>query len=1064
MSDNPQKVDFTVYREIQSPFLTEDPADDSQVTATDASLQELTLTNSENSLTHHEVRPFKQSSILAFFTPNGPSPASSSTAVRSGFNVNKPPLAVDHSLIDRSLEHQPPPVEHSLTDRSPTSLVPMRVVKENNTTVEPALIDRSTRRHPPPVEYSITDRSPTSLVPMRVVKENNTTVEPALIDRSTRRHPPPVEYSITDRSPTSLVSTRAFKPNHTAVEPAITDRSIRQPPPVEHSITNRSPTSLVSTRAFKPNHTAVEPAITDRSIRQPPPVEHSITDRSPTSLVSTRVFKPNHTAVEPAITDRSIRQPPPVEHSITDRSPTSLVPMRVAKENNTTVEPAITDCSTHQPPPVEYSITDRSPTSQVSMRVSKASHMSVEPTISSSTDIVFDIVHDPEYFKRSDNHNKLDLNNLKHLHDLDTASLCNNSRSLNDDLSPANSSSVPQDTVPQGRKRFRPSTDIIDVDDLNPSPNPVSPPEPSQVTDEALSFWRSDKTTFNPSSDWATDGWAVPPPSPVSPLANDDHPQPTRTNTNVITPPTLFDKHYATRETVEETEFPSLPTQGINFTALRVPIYLLEKMQSQSQSDPISEKTQQSTQLAVDDIIKSFTESLRELNLKPNEPTTVPPNDNSNAIKNPRTLDKQPNLKIHFNNNADVHDSAFTRIVSLQTELPNNPAPGPSQPTGNTRATPMDTPGNHQALQLSEALKSIAAENIAITTQPNVPLDQPSSAQYNSNLNVSNQFTKQAYYANVLPEALDTWRSYRAALNREHNCSLRASFTRYLAKSMRIPDWAVTSLPPAGLITTPSAALQVINLRRQHAIQIMNLCATLLDNKAAAHHISVETNFEGLKKQYAVHAPSTGGSDTFSFPTAIQLARKLVERDTATLNAKFHTESDKLKLAPEASLWKGIPTHLVAPNVAGMTDMNTYAPSTLRSGPSTQSSDPNSQSALFSEVLNYIQREKGGTTPVSPLSQAAPTGGQLMTAPWGPPPTPPPQRRQKPSRQNQPRRGPYRPPQTDTPRNPQEGYQRRQDRNRNQQGRQANFRQDEQYPLSPRERNLLQRILEKSRA
>ena len=153
-------------------------------------------------------------------------------------------------------------------------------------------------------------------------------------------------------------------------------------------------------------------------------------------------------------------------------------------------------------------------------------------------------------------------------------------------------------------------------------------------------------------------------------------------------------------------------------------------------------KTQQSTQLAVDDIIKSFTESLRELNLKPNEPTTVPPNDNSNAIKNPRTLDKQPNLKIHFNNNADVHDSAFTRIVSLQTELPNNPAPGPSQPTGKTRATPMDTPGNHQALQLSEALKSIAAENIAITTQPNIPLDQPSSAQYNSNLKVSNQFTK----------------------------------------------------------------------------------------------------------------------------------------------------------------------------------------------------------------------------------------------------------------------------------------------------------------------------------
>ena len=493
---------------------------------------------------------------------------------------------------------------------------------------------------------------------MRVTKENNTPVEPALTDRSTRQ-PPPVEHLITDRSLTSHVSTRGAKENNTAVEQALTDRSTCQPPPVEHLIIDRSPTSQVSTRVAKENNTAVEQAPTDRSTCQPPPVEHLIIDRSPTSQVSTRVAKENNTAVEQAPTDRSTCQPPPVEHLIIDRSPTSQVSTRVAKENNTAVEQAPTDRSTCQPPPVEHLIIDRSPTSQVSRRVAKANNMSVEPTTSSSTNIVFDIVHDPEYFKRSDNHNKLDLNNLKHLHDLDTASFWNNSRSLNDDLSPVNSSSVSQDTVRQGRKRFRPSTDNTDVDDLNPLPTPVSPHEHSQVTDEALSFWRSDKTTFNPSSDWATDGWAVPPPSPVSPLANDEHPQPTRTNNNVITPPTPFDKHYATRETVEETEFPSLPTQGINFTALRIPIYLLEKMQSQSQSDPISEKTQQSTQLAVDDIIKSFTESLRELNLKPNETATVSPNDNTNVIKNLRTLDNQPNLKIHFNNNADVHDSAF---------------------------------------------------------------------------------------------------------------------------------------------------------------------------------------------------------------------------------------------------------------------------------------------------------------------------------------------------------------------------------------------------------------------
>ena len=132
----------------------------------------------------------------------------------------------------------------------------------------------------------------------------------------------------------------------------------------------------------------------------------------------------------------------------------------------------------------------------------------------------------------------------------------------------------------------------------------------------------------------------------------------------------------------------------------------------------------------------------------------------------------------------------------------------------------------------------------------------------------------------------------------------------------------MSSLPPAGLMITLAAALQVTNMRRQHAIQVMNLVASLLDNKAAAHHISVETNFEGFKKEYAIHLPVTGTMDTFSLPTAIQLAHKLVERETSTMNAKFHGESDKLKLAPEASLWKCIPTHLIAPNVAGLTDLN----------------------------------------------------------------------------------------------------------------------------------------------
>ena len=216
MSDNPEKVDFTVYREIQSPFNREDLADDSQISATDASLQELTLnregtlTNPEGSLNHPEVRPFKPSSILAFFTPNGPSPAGSSTSACSGPKVNKLPLAIEQPLIDRSINYQTPPIKQVLTDRSPTSLAftgenNRKHLKQNlehvlnllTAPVEAVLIDHSTPQ-PPPVEDSIFDCLPTSQVSTQVTKENKMPAEPAL----------------TDRSPTSLAFTRANNRKH----------------------------------------------------------------------------------------------------------------------------------------------------------------------------------------------------------------------------------------------------------------------------------------------------------------------------------------------------------------------------------------------------------------------------------------------------------------------------------------------------------------------------------------------------------------------------------------------------------------------------------------------------------------------------------------------------------------------------------------------------------------------------------------------------------------------------------------------------------------------------------
>ena len=72
------------------------------------------------------------------------------------------------------------------------------------------------------------------------------------------------------------------------------------------------------------------------------------------------------------------------------------------------------------------------------------------------------------------------------------------------------------------------------------------------------------------------------------------------------------------------------------------------------------------------------------------------------------------------------------------------------------------------------------------------------------------------------------------------------------------------------------------------------------------------------------------------------------------MNAKFQKESDKLKPAPEASLWKGIPTHLIAPNVAGLTDLNVNTGNPNNHAQATRNTRP---SALFPEATHFMQRE-----------------------------------------------------------------------------------------------------------
>ena len=165
---------------------------------------------------------------------------------------------------------------------------------------------------------------------------------------------------------------------------------------------------------------------------------------------------------------------------------------------------------------------------------------------------------------------------------------------------------------------------------------------------------------------------------------------------------------------------------------------------------------------------------------------------------------------------------------------------------------------------------------------------------------------KQSYYAEILPDALEVWKSYRNASQREGSCRIRAGYMRYLARSGRFPTWTSTMMPPAGMITTMDASLRIVSHRRQQSISTLNLMASILEDKAINHKTSVDLYKEGLKQRYLDYTPYPGSTIDYNYQIALDVAKNLVDRDYAELNQKLNADAAILKQNPENALWTGI--------------------------------------------------------------------------------------------------------------------------------------------------------------
>ena len=131
-----------------------------------------------------------------------------------------------------------------------------------------------------------------------------------------------------------------------------------------------------------------------------------------------------------------------------------------------------------------------------------------------------------------------------------------------------------------------------------------------------------------------------------------------------------------------------------------------------------------------------------------------------------------------------------------------------------------------------------------------------------------------------------------------------------MARARRFPRWVMGLTPPAGMVTTTDTSIKLVNFRRQQAISGLNLIASLLDNKSSAHLTNANTYKAGMRQHYEQHTTPANAPVVYRYQTALDLAQKLLERDSAELNNKLLKESKLLKLAPERALWVGIPTEL----------------------------------------------------------------------------------------------------------------------------------------------------------
>ena len=357
----------------------------------------------------------------------------------------------------------------------------------------------------------------------------------------------------------------------------------------------------------------------------------------------------------------------------------------------------------------------------------------------------------------------------------------------------------------------------------------------------------------------------------------------------------------------------------------------------------------------------------------------------------------QPRLSPSVLLSSQLDQDCSTYVFDDNTTSPRAPSqsqrPGPSSDakyTSSPQASPMQTDANASAIypNLSPTM------NDAPPYRPSSPITTPQNTGVTT-VTYKLPQTLQSGTINDIPVEQDFNQKILEKLKISVNtCQIGISERVKRRVSFQPNDAQPTPMDAAGTIPANMAPSNNADSSRQSI------------------PLTTNTRMTAGQPRYDQQHPSDTTDQVYLLKSAVELARKLVERASDSLNQKLFAESAKLKLCPEASLWVGIPIALVPANIRTSSDRTADpkqpTPATASRAPPQGNSQPtptaqgsgppnpiqlnlhalsSAPDALFSDVIQIPAPAcpKGGLNYISPLASVAPQENQVFSTTWGRP-------------------------------------------------------------------------------